>query len=138
MAYLVLQNVHTKLHVRLLQLCYKAARETCDETLVHALELYGRTVTGEDDALAVAEQMVEDVEEGVLCALLVFPFLYVVHDKNVYGLVEIDKVVDGVAQYGVGILHLEEACADIEHSLFWVYSLCLDADGVDEVCLSAS
>ena len=127
-AYLALQNVYAKLHVRLLKLGDESARESCDESLVHALQFYWRAVAGKNDALACAEEVVEDVEEGVLCTLLVFPLLYVVNDQN----------VDGVAQHGIGVLHLKQSGADVEHTLFWIDALGFDAYSINKVGLATS
>ena len=78
------------------------------------------------------------MEEGVLCALLVFPLLNVVDNQNVDGLVEVDEVVDCVAQYGVGVLHLKQSGADIEHTLLGIDSLSLDTYSINKVCLATS
>ena len=88
--------------------------------------------------LSVAEKMIEDVEEGILCAGRRQPFLNVIHDEHVDGLVEIDEVVHLIGLHGIGILHLEQARADIQHSLLWVEALAFDTDGIDQVGLSTS
>ena len=82
--------------------------------------------------------MVEDVEEGVLCTLLVFPLLYVVNYQNVDGLIEVDEVVDSVAQHGIGVLHLKQSGADVEHTLFWIDALGFDAYSINKVGLATS
>ena len=78
------------------------------------------------------------MEERVLRAFGGDPFLDVVDDEEVDGLVELDEVVNGVLPCGIDILYLEEACADVEHPFLRIELLGSVADGIDEVGFSAS
>ena len=137
-AHLHAYDVGAELHVGLVQLGHQSAGEAGDEPLGHVLQLHGRTVAGQQYALAVAEEVVEDVEERVERLRLPLPLLYVVDEEHVYRLVEVDEVVGGVVEHGVGVLRLEEACADVEHPLLGVQLQGLQSDGVEQVGLSAA
>lgn len=133
-----LQDVDAQLHVGFLQLGYQSAREACQQAILHPVEVYWRTVAGQDNLLAKAEQVVEDMEEGVECPRRSSPLLYVIDDEHVDGLVEIDEIVGRVATHGISVLHLEEACRYIEYALLWIGLLALYADSIDKVGLAAS
>ena len=135
---LVLEDIHAQLHIRFLHLSNKTARESSEQTVLHALKVNWRTVTGKDNLLAVAEEMIEDMEEGVEGAGGCGPLLDIIHDEHVDALIEIDEVVDSFLQQGVGELHLEETGTDIEYSLMGIEFLAPHADGIDKVGLAAS
>ena len=80
---------------------------------MHSLKVNRRTVRCKYYALAVAEEMVEDVEESVLCFRCTHPLLDIIHDEHVYGLVEADEIVERVFQYCIGVLHLEKTRRNI-------------------------
>ena len=105
---------------------------------MHSLKIDRRTVAGKDYLLAVAEEMIEDMEEGVEGAGGCGPLLDIIHDEHVDALIEIDEVVDSFLQQGVGELHLEETGAHIEYSLMGIKFLAPHADGIDKVGLAAS
>ena len=105
-----IEDVDAQLGVGLLQLGNESAGETGQHAVLQPLQIHGGTVGGEDDLLAQAEQVVEDMEEGIDRALGSGPLLHIVDDEHVDGLVEVDKIVDGVLTAGVRELHLEEAC----------------------------
>ena len=48
----------------------------------------------------ILTQVVEDVEEGVLCGLLAHHLLYIIHDEHVDALVEMHEVVYPVLTNG--------------------------------------
>ena len=75
-------------------------------------------------------QVVEYVEECVLCFGFACKFLYVVDDKYVDALVEIEEIVALIAQYGIGVLHLEEVCRDVEYAFFGIVLFYGKTDGV--------
>ena len=135
---LVLEDIHAQLHIGLLHLGNQSARESREQTIFHSLKIDRRTVAGKDYLLAVAEEMIEDMEEGVEGAGGCGPLLDIIHDEHIDALIEIDEVVDSFLQLGVGELHLEETGADIEHSLLGIEFLASHADGIDEVGFAAS
>ena len=61
--------------------------------------------------------MIEDVEERQLSLLSSHPLLNIIDYQHIDGLIEIDEVVGGIMQNRTGILHLEQARTDIEHTL---------------------
>ena len=136
--YFAVQYVDAELYVGFLQLGYKSAAETCQQSVAHALKVDGRTVACQNYPFAVAEKVVEYVEERLLGFRCRHPFLYVIHNQHVDGLVEVDEVICTVLQHGVGVLHLEQSCADVKHTLLRIKLLCPHADGIDKVCLSAA
>lgn len=112
-SYLIFQDIDAKLRVRFLQFGDEATGETCEQTVGHALEVHRRSVACEDDTLSVSEKVVEYVEERFLRLCCAHPFLYVIYDEHVDGLVESDEVVYRVLQHRVCVLHLEETRADV-------------------------
>ena len=134
----VLENVDAELRVGLFELGDEAAREAREQPVGHSLQIDGRTVAGQNDAPTVAEQVVEDVEERLLRLVEAYPLLNVIDDEHVDGLVEMDEVVERVLAHGVGVLHLEEACADVEHALLRIELCDTVADGVHEMRLAAA
>ena len=136
--YLAIQDVDAQLAIGLLELCDESTREAGEQSLRHAFQVNWWTVAGHDDSPIVAEEVVEDVEECLLCALLANPLLNIVDDEQVDGLVEMHKVVERVLAYRVGVLQFEEAGADIEHALLRIDLLHTIADGINKMCLSTS
>ena len=67
-AYLVAQNVFAQFEVGLFNFGGQSPLEARDETLFHAFELRRRAVGCHNQLLAVEVQVVEDVEESILCA----------------------------------------------------------------------
>ena len=112
-SYLIFQDIDAKLRVRFLQFGDETTREAREQTVGHALEVHRRSVACEDDTLSVSEQVVENVEERLLGLCCAHPFLYVIYDEHVDGLVESDEVVYRVLQHRVGVLHLEETRANV-------------------------
>ena len=108
MLYLVAKDVLAQVLLRTLQFCQQTPFETCKQTVCHALEIHWRTVAREDNLSPVLVQVIEDVEECVLCALESCKFLDVVHNQNIDALVEMHEVIEGVAADGVCILHIEK------------------------------
>ena len=95
------------------------------------MQINGGTVASQNDALSVAEEVVEHVEERVLRAFSRDPLLHIVNDEQVNGLVELDEIIDGVLPGGIDILHLEQAGTDVEHALLRIELLRAVANGID-------
>ena len=131
-----IEDIDAQLHIGLLQLGNETAGETGEQAVLHASEVHGRTVAGQDDLLAQTEQVVEDVEEGVEGLRRTDPLLDIVDDEHVDRLKEVDEVVGGVLTHGVGELHLEEAGRHIEHALLGIEFLSAHADGIDQMGLA--
>ena len=126
------------MHIRLLQFSDETTGETCQQSVLHALQVYRWTVAGEDDLLAATEEMVEDMEEGVERLWRVHPFLYIINYQHVYRLIEIDEVVGRVMTHRVGELHLEQAGRHIQHPLLVIGLLAAHTDGIDQMSLTAA
>ena len=82
--------------------------------------------------------MVEDIEKRIERTGLSHPLLDVVNDNHVNGLVEADKVVDGILKHRIGILHLEKTRRHIQHALLRIELLSAHANGIDEVGLATA
>ena len=134
----IVQDVDAQLHIRFLHLGNQTTREAREQTLVHAFEVDRRTVAGQNDALTIAKEMIKDVEKGVLRLNGIHPFLNVIHDEHVDGLIKPNEVVDDVFEVGIDKLRLEKACTDIKHALLGIKLLAMQPNGVDEVRFSAS
>ena len=78
-------------------------------------------------------ELVEDVEECVLCLGLAGEVLHVVDDKGVNRLVEVKEVVDLTLVVGGGVLALEKSGRYIKYARLRVMLLYADADGLDKV-----
>lgn len=72
------------------------------------MQEYGSTVGSQDELFAVLVQVVEDVEERVLCLGNPCKFLNIINNQHVNGLVEIDEVVGRIVTYRIGVLYLEQ------------------------------
>lgn len=135
---LVTQDVYAQLTVGLLQRSDDTTREAGEQSVRHAFEVYRRTVGGQNDALTVFEKMVEDVEKSILRLRRVDPFLDVVDNEHVDRLIERNEIIEMVLDDGIGELHLEEAGADIQHTLLRIEVLGMYADGIDQMGLSTA
>ena len=62
--------------------------------------------------------------------------LYIVDDQDVYRLVKMDKVVDCIVKYGVGILRLKQVGRYIQHAPLGLRFKNPQADGVDQMRLT--
>ena len=60
------------------------------------------------------------MEECLLCLVGTNPLLYVVNDKYVDGLIEVDEIIHRVLTDGIGVLHLEQPRAYIQHTHLWI------------------
>ena len=132
------QDVDAELNVGLFQFGNDAAGEASEQALAHALQFYRGPIAGQDDALPVAEEVIEDVEKRFLRLLGVHPSLHIVDDEQVDGLITLDEVVGHVLEHGIDKLLLEEVCTDIQHSFLGVELLGLYADGIDEMGFPAT
>jgi len=64
------------------------------------------------------------------------PFLHIVDDEHVNGLVETDEIVDSILSAGISELHLEEACRYIKHATLGEQPFAFYADSIDEMGLA--
>ena len=133
-----IENIFTKLHVRLLQFGNQSTGEAGKQTILHALKVHRRSVGCQNNLASHAEQMVEDMEERVERLGGVHPLLDVIDNQHVDGLVEVDEVVGGVMTHRVGELHLEQTGRHIEHPLLGIGLLAAHTDGVDQVGLATT
>ena len=133
-----IENIFTKLHIRLLQFGNQSTGETGEQTVLHALKIHRRSVGSQNNLASHAEQMVEDMEKRVKRLGGVHPLLDVIDDQHIDGLVEVDEVVGGVMTHRVGELHLEQTGRNIEHPLLGIGLLAAHTDGVDQVGLATT
>ena len=133
-----IEDINTQLYVWFLKLSNQATGETCQQTVLHTLEIHGRTVGSQDNLASHTEKMIEDMEERVECLGGVHPLLNVVDDQHIDALVEVDEVVCRVMTHGVGELHLEQTGRDIENALLGIGLLATNTNGVDEVGLATT
>ena len=82
--------------------------------------------------------MIKDVEKGVLRLSGCHPFLNIIHDEHIDGLIKSNEIVDHVFEIGINKLRLEKACADIKHTFLGVKLLTMQPNGVDKMRLSAA
>ena len=91
-----IQDIHTQLHIGLFKFGNETAGETCQQTILHTLQIHWGTIAGKNDLLAATEKMIEDMEEGVKRLRRVHPLLDIIDDQHVNRLIEGDEVVGGV------------------------------------------
>ena len=82
-----------RFHIRRLNVHRKPPRKTRAQTLFQRLKVFGSAVGGEYDLFVGLIQVVEDVEESLLCCLLSAEELYVVYHKHVAGTVFFTEAV---------------------------------------------
>ena len=78
------------------------------------------------------------MKEGIKGLGLSCPLLNIIHYQHVYCLIEVDEIVGGVVKHRLYILVLEEACADIQHSLLGISLLGQHTDGIDKMRLATT
>ena len=98
----------------------------------------GRTIARKDDLLAQTEQMIEDMEECGDCPLSSSPFLYIIDNQHIDGLIEIDKIINRILSTGISELHLEQTGTDIEHTLLGIHLLAAYTNGIDQMRLTTT
>lgn len=49
-----------------------------------------------------------------------------------------DEVIDGILTGGIRVLHLEETCRHIQHSLLGIHLLASHTDSINKVCLTTT
>ena len=136
--YFAVQDVAAELHIGSFQFSYQSTAESGYKALVHTLQINRRSVACQNNPASVAHQMVEDMEESVLCFQCSDPLLNIVHHQHINCLVEVDEVVEGIIAYGIGILHLEEPRTDIEHPALRKVLFHIHPHGIDEMRLSTA
>ena len=82
--------------------------------------------------------MIKDVEKGILRLSGCHPFLNIIHDEHIDGLIKSNEIVDYVFEIGIDKLRLEKARADIKHAFLGVKLLTMQPNGVDKMRLSAA
>ena len=78
------------------------------------------------------------MEESVLCLWCANPFLNIIDDKHVDGLIEANEIVGRILQHRIGILHLKQSCADIQHTFLRIQLLSAQTNGVDKMSLATT
>ena len=115
-----MKYVYTELFIGLFQFGNDATRETGDKSIAHVVQFNGWAIASQDDAFAVAKEVVEDMEKRFLGFICTGPRLHIINNKHVDGLVELDEIVGGVLQNSVNKLQLKEVCADVQHPFLGV------------------
>ena len=136
MFHLALQDISAQLLFGLLQFGQQSALESGNHSVFHTLQCHRWTVAGENDVTSILTQMIEDMEEGVLCGLLAHHLLDIVHDEHIYALVEMHEIVHIVLVNRRGILNLKESGTQIKHPLVGMQFLHTCTDGIYQVSLT--
>ena len=82
--------------------------------------------------------MVEDVEERFHRLLGSCPFLHIINNQHINGLVEVDEVIHRVLTTGISKLNLEQTSTHIKHALLWIHLFHTYAYGIDQMGLTTS
>src|SRR5690606_3591618 len=90
---LVFYDRHSGVVIGMVQFRRKPPFETGKQTLLNINHIHRSLVTGQDYLFAVLVQVVENMEENILCAGLSGKQLDVINDQYVYYLIEVDKII---------------------------------------------
>lgn len=134
----ILEDILAQLEVWSFDFRHESPFESREEPVFYFGDLGWHAVAGEDYLFSRLVEVVEDIKKGILSGLLTENLLDIVHDEQVDGLVEIDKIVDGRLSDRVGVLQLKEVGGDVEHTQGRILGFGCHADSVYEVCLTHS
>ena len=82
--------------------------------------------------------MIEDVEEGIQSLGRINPFLNIINNQHVNGLIEVNEIIRGILTHRVRELYLEQTGRDIKHTLLRIHTLALHTNGIDQMGLTAT
>ena len=88
-----MQYIHTQLNIWLFHLSHHATLKTRQETFVHAFQFYRSPVADKYYAFAVKSQVIEYMEKSILRFRSCHPFLHIIHDEHINGLIEGYEIV---------------------------------------------
>lgn len=81
-------------------------------------------------------KLIEDMEECILSFRLACEVLYIVNDKGVYRLIEMEEVVDLTLMVGSCKLALKESGGNIQHTRLRIAFLYTNTHSLNEVSLA--
>ena len=120
----------------LAQLCFEREQidvEYTDRSLLHVFQFGSWFVAGEYQLFLVLLQVVENVEERVLCLRFSGKELYVVNDEDINHLVEAHEIVSCLVLARSHELLDELLCVDVKDDEIRMIFLCLQSYGVTQV-----
>ena len=132
------QDSASQVVVRSLNLRRQSPFEACEEPLLDLLEFNRRTVRGQDKLLATLLQVIENMEERVLCSFEARKILNIIHNQHIHGLIEIEEIGYAVVECCVLVLQFERVGTDVQHSCLRVIDPYLVAYGIRQMGLSYS
>ena len=109
----IAQDVLSKLFVWFFQLSNQSPLETGQQAFFHTLQHDWSTVGGKNQLFSILVQMIEDMEESVLCLGYTSKFLNIINNEHVNGLVEVYEVIEVVGTYRIGVLHLKQMSRNV-------------------------
>src|SRR5690606_14397595 len=92
----VFEDRDSSLVIGSLQFSRKPPFKARKQSLFYILHIDRSLVGGENYLFSVLVQVIEDMEKHILCGRLPREELYVVYNKYIYQLIEVNKVVSGV------------------------------------------
>jgi len=122
----------------MIQLCRKPPFKSGEQSLLNIHHVDGCLVTGQDDLFAILMQVIENMEEHILCASFTGKQLDVIDNKHIYNLIEMYKVVAIIFLNRFDVLLCELLSRDIQNRFFGVLFLYFDANGMCQVSFSKS
>ena len=134
--HLLLQDGHARFKRWHLEVRTQTPLEAREQALFHALHFDRRLVRSQDNLLASLVQVIEDVEEDVLCFLLATEKLHIVDDEHIHHLIEVAEIIDRVVPNSINELMRESLGADIEHRFVRLATFDFQPNGMRQVCFS--
>ena len=122
------QDILTQGIVRRRDFRRQAPFETREQTILDIFELYRRLIAGQDELFATLLQVIEDMEEGILCSFESREILDIIDDKYIDRLVEIEEIRYSVFLACVLELQFERIRANIKYTCVRVERLRLMPD----------
>ena len=110
------EHITAQFIVRARQFHRHAPFEPRQQTRLHSIQFRRRTIARQYQMSLFVVQMIEDMEECVLCSRFACKFLDIVHNKHINALIEIYKVIDLIVSYRCRILRLKRTGAEIKHT----------------------
>src|SRR5690606_37054924 len=80
--------------------------------------------------------MIENMEKNILCSCLAGKQLNIIHNQNIYNLIEMYKIVAVVLFYRFNVLLRKFFRRNIKHGFFGIFIFYINTNCVAQMCFS--